>query len=85
MPATQRRELSYDIFLLMGKEKAQNDSRQFLSSSSLGNQSIDSHPPLHGPPDSALLKQLTYRKFDPWIKKALERKKVTLSVWRIYY
>ena len=53
-----------DIFLLMGNEKAQNDSRgllsKFLSSNSPGNQSIDSHPRLHSSPDSTLLKQLAY-------------------------
>lgn len=60
MPAIHRREFSYDIFFLMGNKKAQNDSSslltKFLSYGSLGNQSIDSYPLLHGPPDSALLK-----------------------------
>ena len=79
MPAIQGRELVDDIFLLMGNEKAQNDSRgllsKFLSSNSPGNQSIESHPRLHSSPDSTLLKQLTCRKCDPWTEKGFEKKK----------
>lgn len=73
----------------MGNEKAQNGSSvlvsKSLSCSFLGNQCIDPHLLLHGPPDGTLLKQLTYRKSDPWIKKTHERKNDTWSVWRIYY